>query len=98
MLKKQGYRDQLIKHQEQLAQQTKKMTDEMGMLLQNPNLNLDLAHDTQDLVGINSQLMSSITKSGDLTKENTDSNKPGIAIQTLNVNGNVQIQHNDRLI
>jgi len=42
VLKKQKYRDELVKHQEQLAVQTKKMTEEMGSLLQSSTLNLDL--------------------------------------------------------
>ena len=96
MLKKQRYRDELVKHQEQLAQQTKRMTDEMGTLLQNPNLNMELTSDSRNFNGVSSSLRASFVNSKESSVER--GGQAGIAIQTLNVSGNVQIQQNDRLI
>lgn len=96
MLKKQRYRDELVKHQEQLAQQTKRMTDEMGTLLQNPNLNMEPPQDGRSAQAISSPLRASITNAGESVAGR--GGQAGIAIQTLNVSGNVQIQQNDRLI
>ena len=94
MLKKQRYRDELVKHQEQLAEQTKRMTDEMGTLLQNPNLNVEFGRDSRN--GVSSSFRGSFENSNEPGAER--GTQAGIAIQTLNVSGNVQIQQNDRLI